>query len=133
MSLLTDCKVDSDDGDTHCYYKDGTVAGLNEGLAPAVVLHDNKLHMMLFLFDAKGTSFLTIRAALQAKYGAPCKSETQPWQSRAGAHYDNLVVTWCFKTGHLVLDQLSTNLDYGDLIYTDEVNRGPAKAPKVDF
>jgi len=132
MSLLNACHS-ADNAQTQCSFKDGAVAGINNTLPPTVYLYDNKISTMLYLFSAKGTDFLTISAALQAKYGPPCKTETQPWQSRAGAHYDNAVLTWCFKTGKLELEQLSTSLDYGDLIYTDDVNKPPTAAPKVDF
>jgi hypothetical protein len=50
----------------------------------------------------------------------------------ADAVFDNEQLTWCFKTGKLVLSQMSTSRDYGDVTYTDDY-QGPTKATPKDF
>lgn len=132
MSLLRGCNA-KPSGETQCYFRDAAVAGITEMLAPSVYLYDGKPYMMIYLFNNRGTNFLTLLSALRERYGAPCRTETKVWQNRAGAKIDNEVVTWCFKTGELELVQLSSSIQYGHLTYTDDVHGVPSKGPTVDF
>lgn len=69
------------------------------------------------LFDDVGlvtyrTSFLpsglaTIRAAFEAKYGAPCGLENSKLQNGFGATFDQITTVWCFADGQLKLSRYS--------------------------
>jgi hypothetical protein len=128
-SLLTSCK--SGEAGLHCYFRDSTVAGVKHLLAPAVYLNNEKLSMMIFLFERE--HHLTLMSALTQRYGKPCKSEQKQWRNGAGAVLPNPTHTWCFATGELVLTGISSRLRNSDLVYTDTANRAPARSAPVDF
>ena len=129
MSIMTDCKPD--DGLTRCYGRDPNVAGVRLILAPSYYFLNGKLSMMLFLFNAP--QFSTMAQAFSTKYGPPCRTTHPKWQSKAGAVFENTVMTWCFRTGELELAAMSSSRDYGHAQYVDKVVKLPPKPATVDF
>lgn len=49
----------------------------------------------------------TIRAAFEAKYGAPCAVENGTLQNKFGATFDQATTVWCFSDGQLKLSRYS--------------------------
>lgn len=119
-------------GKVECRGKDGTVAGVTLLLAPSYYFYNNRLTAMLYLYDNNGTNFLTFLGAFQSKYGPPCATSADKWQSRGGATFDNDTATWCFKTGKLKLERLGPSLKYGVVSYNDDVSGPSVETPK-DF
>lgn len=80
----------------------------------------------------KTGSFGAIAKAFDAKYGKPCETEVRDWQSVMGAKAQGAILTWCFRSGKLKLEQIGGNLSSGRFTYVDD-HRPPLKEPKVDF
>lgn len=126
------CEADGRPGKLKCVGKDGMVAGIRLIIPPYYYFYNNRLTSMLFLFNNEGVTFPTLLSAFRERYGAPCKTETEKWQNKAGAVFDNPTVTWCFKTGKLTLESMSTSRDYGDVMYSDDYT-GPVEETPKDF
>jgi hypothetical protein len=90
-----------DSGKRMCYFRDAHVAGIEPIAGIAAYLHDGKFVKM----DMRASSrqFAALEAALATRYGQPCRQETEKWRTGLGAVYDSPVITWCFRTGNLVL------------------------------
>lgn len=133
-SAVGECAPDRDGiaGKLKCEGSDPVVAGLKLLVAPAYYFYNGRLTSMLFLFDRDGTNYLTLRSGFESKYGAPCSTATEEWQSRGGTTVDNATATWCFKTGKLKLEAIGPSLKYGVVSYTDDFD-APTKATPVDF
>ncbi len=132
MSLLRDCVPNATSPEeTECNIADGRVAGIDLVAAPAIQLYKGKLATLSFLFA--GPLFPTYSSAFEAKYGKSCRFEHPKWQNRAGATFDNTVVTWCFTTGELQLTEMSVQQQIGLVTYTDTLNKVPAASAKIDF
>lgn len=129
-SSVRSCQRPGDDGTVRCDALDSTVAGVRGLLPPWFYFYNNRLSLMLYVFD--GENFSTILTALTARYGPPCSTTHPQWQNRAGATFDNTVVKWCFRTGNLELAAMSSRRDNGHLQYTD-ANQPPRRAPTIDF
>lgn len=134
-SIFTSCSGD-EDGTRSCSFADKQIAGISPiypdyGSFSRATLYNGKLTGIEFI--AEGEGFGKVLEALVARYGPPCKTETPKWQSKAGATFDNSVLTWCFRTGQLTLSQMDFKRDYMGLRYSDTQNRPPAQKPKIDF
>ena len=92
--------------------------------------YEDKLTSIYATF--KTGHFQTLLEASKAKYGTPCDTRAEPWQSRMGAKTQSAVVSWCFKTGVLELESVGARLDEGRFVYADQW-QPPKAAPKVVF
>lgn len=124
------CGKPDEDQQIICRGNDATVGGITNLLAPAFYLYNGRLSTMIFVFD--GSNYSTIAGALTAKYGEPCSTSHPEWKSKAGATFENTVMTWCFASGKLEAAEMSSRRDNSHLMYIDS-NQPPPKAPKVDF
>lgn len=133
-NLVGNCSPSSDGvaGSVECSGSDDVVAGISLLVAPTYYFFENRLTSMLFLYDNNSTNFLTLLEAFTTKYGVPCKTATEKWQSRGGITLDNSTATWCFKTGTLRLEQIGPQRDYGLVAYTD-THKAPTKSAPTDF
>jgi hypothetical protein len=133
--IFSSCS-DEQGGERRCSFPQHDIAGV-VSIFPTVggwnyaKLYDGKLSSTEFVAD--GDSFAKMLAALVTRYGEPCKTETPKWQSKGGATFDNTVVTWCFRTGHLVLTRMDFQRDYMSLRYRDDESVPPAEKPRIDF
>jgi hypothetical protein len=102
-----------------CSEADESFAGVT-AISISPYFYKNQLSRLeLYFKEGDGR---TIRDALEAKYGKPCKGGINP----LGYFY----FSWCFSSGTLTFtDPL---LSAGYLIYEDD-NHPPKPAPKVDF
>jgi len=125
---LGGCRADRETGGQSCL-KFWTVAGL----APDFLsLQAYQGRMTMFLGQIKRSDLPALRDAFRAKYGEPCKTATQEWQSRIGVKITGETLVWCFATGKLVLNEVGTHIDKSSFIYEDDW-QPPKAAPKVDF
>lgn len=78
--------------------------------------------------------FPAVLSALKEKYGRACKSEITPWVPQLGNPRDNIIMTWCFKTGKLTAKMYTVRAEYSRIYYED-TNRAVDAIPKqkVDF
>jgi hypothetical protein len=111
-----------------CSSKMFDLAGVQSGSIAQV--YNGRLSAISILASSDDAS--TILEAFKAKYGKPCKSSVELWQNRAGAKFDNPVVTWCFRTGDLKFAFFGDKQDYVDIKYTD-VNTPKPESPTVNF
>lgn len=65
----------------------------------SISIYQGRLSSVDYIVGA--ISYVRMAEALSAKYGTPCKIEHPQWQNRAGAIFDNTVMTWCFSSGNL--------------------------------
>lgn len=133
-TVVGECQPDTDGiaGKVKCKGNDGTVAGLKLNLPPTYRFYNGRLISMLFLYPGEALNYVSLSTAFRERYGAPCASGTEKWQNGAGASLDNVVVTWCFKTGKLTLKAIGPSIRYGIVTYYDELT-APRKSAPVDF
>jgi hypothetical protein len=124
------CNPANASGVITCSPSDRAVAGLEGTSSPILYFYKGRLTQMLYLFH--DMDFTLLNEAFTSKYGRPCAVTHPKWQSKGGATFDNTLVTWCFKTGKLVLTAISVSRDYGDATYTDTY-QAPSKSVPVDF
>jgi len=73
----------------------------------------------------------TLRSALVAKYGEPCRTRTNVMQNAYGAQFERETATWCFADGEADYRSISTKIDEASFYFSVPSKR-PA-APVVDF
>lgn len=100
-------------------------------LLPEILFYKGKLYSMHFGVIPQQLGVLT--DAFAAKYGNPCIDTTEPWQSRAGAVFQNHVMSWCFSTGMLVVKAMGDRMDAPEVQYVDFQSAPPPPPSKVDF
>ncbi len=125
---LRGCRKERDTGEQVCL-KFRSFAGI---FPEFLSLHAYEGRMSMFLGQTKRSDYTTLRDAFKAKYGEPCKTDTQDWQSRMGVKITGESLTWCFSTGKLNLNEVGTHIDKSAFIYQDDW-QPPKAAPKVDF
>ena len=106
-----------------------TVAGIDPGFV-TFEFYNSRLSKMDF--DVHVSQAPTLIAAFTQKYGEPCKTEDQVWQSKLGAKFDNEAITWCFGSGNLILTLRGSRIDATTVVYFD-LNKAPAAAIPIDF
>lgn len=117
-------------GDLNCTEFEATLAGENiDGFISADFYQGRLYHLF---GEGKEAHYGTILQAFTAKYGAP-KMSTEPWESKAGAKFDNLIATWKFRDGTLHLDQMGMERDDFSFEFYSSSNHPPAPTAKVDF
>jgi hypothetical protein len=75
----------------------------------------------------------SLSEALEAKYGAPSKTETRKWQNRAGAAFDNVVQVWLFSDGALELRSMGDTTRECELVFVSNQNLPDRQAPPINF
>lgn len=110
-------------------------SSLKIGNAPIYVLelefNNGKLYAVIG--SVKSTAYSDLMSAFSAKYGSPAESKPEKWQSKAGAVFDNLVSTWHFKGGDLVVQAMGTSRDDTDFMFSHLGNAPAAVPTPVNF
>lgn len=127
QAYLRDCNKERARSVLSCRAIDGDIGNYSD-LAPYVEIYDNRLTGLVYLFRRGAGA--TIYAAFREKYSEPCETRVESWRNGAGAALENQIVTWCFSTGKLTLRSISTDIRYGDAIYTDDFQAPVAVSPK---
>jgi hypothetical protein len=117
-------------GDLTCTEFDATLAG--ENLSGFIMMDYYQGHLYHVFGEGKEAHYPTVLQAFTAKYGRPTMS-TEPWESKAGAKFDNAIATWKFRDGTLHLDEMGLERDDFSFEFYANSNRPPAPAAKVDF
>ena len=94
-------------------------------------IHNKQLYRLYITGDR--ISFPTVLRAFNQKYGTPCSFEKKNVQNRRGASFTSLNVTWCFKTGKLVMKERGFSVDTYYAEYLDDANQPPKKEAIIDF
>jgi hypothetical protein len=130
-AFLPPC-ADEGPGKSVCFFRDNTLAGIKSLSGITVHIYSGKFSKMEMQADNK--RFTELNEALISRYGNPCQRETLKWQNQLGAVFDNPVITWCFRTGNLVLTGRTERfVDWMELRYQDNVVAPPAAKPKINF
>lgn len=112
-----------------CRMDTGEVAGVRTGLTVART-YQRRLTMLGGLFSSD--NFDTVAASFAEKYGTPCDFQTVEVINGLGARLPSQVITWCFRSGKLVLKKRAIRIGTATFEYTDQW-QPPADPPKVDF
>ncbi|MGE0668937.1 MAG: hypothetical protein AB7O49_20485 [Sphingomonadales bacterium] len=112
-----------------CVHPDGTVAGAPVGDI-AFRFYEERLISMDFVFQNSG--FYDIRTAFLRKYGQPCSEKNKEWRNQMGAVLDNVLLTWCFRTGKLQLQARGERSNVGNVSYKD-IFQPPSQPVPIDF
>lgn len=115
-----------------CIGRDSNISGVNSIIPPAYFFYKKRLTQMVFVFRNKNNNFNTIFSAFSEKYGPPCEKTIQKWQNRLGNTLDNPTAKWCFKTGEMTMQALSSNVMSGYVNYVDEY-QPPEPKPQINF
>lgn len=102
--------------------------------APAITsytIYNRKLAQ--FLMSTERSNLPAIITAFTQKYGKPCNSQIKQVQNRLGNTFESTELTWCFKTGKMVLSEIGPRITHSSAIYTDEVHGEPTSPVPVDF
>lgn len=128
-NIVSRCRAsDSVPGERSCITLADTVAG---AAAATVVTYYNGRLSSVYLSSSQG-NYTAIASAFKEKYGTPCDVREEEWKSRGGVKTENTVVTWCFKSGRLMLNEIGGKLGQMSALYSDE-NKPPKAKPTVDF
>jgi len=123
------CKGRDDlEGYRSCVTLSDSLAGV--GASTVVSYYNGKLSSV-YLTSSQG-NYRTIADAFKQKYGKPCDVRQEEWKSRGGVTIENTIVTWCFKSGRLQLNEVGGKLGEMSASYSDD-NEPPRPQPKVDF
>lgn len=109
----------------------GTFAGIeNIGL----VYHFKDYRIYNVMSDFPLADYLTIKNALQEKYGSPIKTFESIVSNGFGAKFDQVRTVWGFTDGVLVISRISGKIDRSgfQFINSEQIDATEQK-PKVDF
>ncbi|MHA0319032.1 hypothetical protein ACXY7D_11920 [Sphingomonas melonis] len=109
--------------------------GAQIGTVPIMGLQTNfnNGHFILVSGTAVGSFFSDLADAFKAKYGAPTKTETEKWQNKMGATFDNTVLTWQFDDGRLELRAMGNMRDETSFNFVSSDNLPPKQEQPVNF
>lgn len=114
-----------------CFGTDKTVAGVQMFETEYYFWKSRLYHLNFEFYNQYGDYEILLRA-FSEKYGKPCRSSVDRWQSQAGAVFDNATAVWCFATGEMKLQQHGDRFKFGRVDYGDEY-RPPIHATPKDF
>ena len=83
--------------------------------------------------DGIRTDLPAILSAFRARYGEPCSTGSETLQNGLGYPIPSSTMTWCFKTGKMVLHERYMRADTFSIIYKDESNPVPDVKVAPDF
>ncbi len=90
-------------------------------------------HMVAVGASAFTSDFNDLDDAFTGKYGPATHVTTEPWQNRLGITFDNVVKTWEFADGSLVLQSIGRMQDESSFLFVANHDLPPETAVPNNF